>query len=576
MHYNHQTRRKSRRSGRSYRPRKYSGGGITQLPLNASITNTPSFFKNWNTYYVAGHGALLPRRFIVPPNTYILHSRASGYTCSGIFPVEEVIKMDDNGFDEARFFGFIKNPKSVLPRIYNSPKQPYKSDDEFTQIYEPGDVIFDLLLEFHNPWRDPSEYARTGPPFFGFMGIFPVPIPAKLDTEKIKVDEQLYKRVRIDPTREHIEPFLIEQENIFFRQPGNNVGAFIDENGGEHTTKLSNLITSPLLGASEPDKPRFIIVRACRGLQGLNQELGLHQGILEKVRRQSYSLRNRKRMNTELNVTHVEAKALNTSALAAGGGEDAAVALNISAPLPSTDLSYYNLTQDQRDTIDATLTDIDFKLYLEDIGINPSLVLYDTYGVIHKYVTSYYAIRDRYLNVPQLIKNVNSIIKRIQLMSVAANPQNRVDTDTLFQDLNTATYEILDVYKDMVRPYINLPADIDELVLLVYTFPFRKSFEAWLETQSLVSRSTPPIGPVRNWTTFLTLSSAGKLRTVQYFFKCGNMLEIYNATVIAIMYRVVKEKMPEALDCKPKTLPKGSKAAKMEAFAKALAGKSNS
>lgn len=538
------------RQGHQTRRRKYVGGGKTKLPLNVSITNTPSFFKNWNTYYVSGHGALLPRRFVVPPNTYILHSRGAGYKCSGEFPLEKILKMGDKGFDEDRFFEFLKNPKSVLPTIYTSPKQPFRQDDEYTQIYEPGDVIFDLFIDFHNPWRDPKFFARTGRTFFGLFGIFPVPILHKLAQDQYSIDTRLYKIMLQGRPKEEIETFLMNQETKFFKQPGNNVSLFINENGGKTTTTLSTLILSPLLGASEPEKPRFIVVRACRGLQGLDHSLNIDSETLQKVRRQSFSLRNRTLLNEGAAAAAAAAavsgvsEAAEEASAAGGGGPAADIVAQISAPPPSTDLSWYSLTPEQRIAIDMAIEDPDFKRYLSFTGKPASLILYDTYGVINTYLNNYNAIRERFLTVNTILSDI------VKLFKLDANANLNEDTIKLL--INIKIDEYFDICLDIVRPYVNLPEDTEDIVLLVYTLSFYESFKEWLKTQQLVQKQG---APVRDWKTFLGLGPAGKQTIAKYFFKCGKLLDSIENTVIDILYEYVRLQMPESIDCTPKKVP---------------------
>ena len=174
--------------------RNQRGGARNRVPIPGdeltNIQTLDDFKKKMNIYLVHGHGIISSRNdekgtvFIVPPKTYVLFNMRAGIPGEKIktgamkeetekFLYRTLIKNEKNNNKER-----IETSDEWSQRIYDSMKNGtffqkilYEKDKAFLEtkgvsVYEPGDLIQNLAIEFHNP---------TFP--YMMLGIWKLPVP---------------------------------------------------------------------------------------------------------------------------------------------------------------------------------------------------------------------------------------------------------------------------------------------------------------------------------------------------------------------------------------------------------------
>lgn len=165
--------RKSRKlRGNTRRGTMRRGGARNTLPLNEGLEEA---LPTWDTFYVSGHGNLQNRLMIVPPNTYILNLATAGRPCMKIrWKIDNwVYDYDDDGgamstrksikeklYKAIRDKTFFRDISAGVESIYRpgttalNEAEQYEAAASASQktlaFYEPGDIMFDTKISFHN------------------------------------------------------------------------------------------------------------------------------------------------------------------------------------------------------------------------------------------------------------------------------------------------------------------------------------------------------------------------------------------------------------------------------------------
>jgi hypothetical protein len=170
------------------------GGATHYFPLPEHITDVNALARNVGFLSVTAHGTLTGDVFLVPDNTYIMFLGGAGHPIERrAFQIPDLQKYRFMQPDEEnakpwfeRMFTSIQNRTLFANRLYK-PNAPYSN--ETVSIYEPGDIVQDLFLEFKN---------KNHP--FLLLGVWQCPIRADISTEfdTLNADLELRKYEEID------------------------------------------------------------------------------------------------------------------------------------------------------------------------------------------------------------------------------------------------------------------------------------------------------------------------------------------------------------------------------------------
>jgi ankyrin repeat protein len=270
---------------------KQHGGGTHKLPGVDTINTIEEFEKEWDTYYLSAHGALLENEplITVPKNLYILFMGSAGYLCFNTKLNQEfeqclIKRGDDCGYKhgtyETNFLPVMKNLNRIFPSIYN-PKEvgiQSPSEDISSSIYEPGDKIFDVKMDFNN-----TNY-------FGIRGLFQVPLQTELITDIFNevghymTDKEAHvSKKTIDTLTDNM---LANDENLIkpllsrMREKRSS-----DPSYNRYSMSLSYILDAIDKEILRSDKKTFLVIKACRRANDENPE------TLKQVRRHSVELR---------------------------------------------------------------------------------------------------------------------------------------------------------------------------------------------------------------------------------------------------------------------------------------------
>jgi hypothetical protein len=256
-----------KRTGRHHTRKR--GGAINKLPGIPKGMKLRDFLSKWDVFYIRAHGGLLPSKFKVPNNTYILHTVPSSLACTFRVNSEQLDKFYEGndetlGFEE-EFMEFIEDPRSVFPFIYkNVPKKANLPD--ITSIYEPDDKVYDVSLSFASHTVRDENMASGGITHFIVPGIFKLPMSAEVKRERNAGFRNITSK--LDMPRNRLQEELTKKDREFIAQKSNLLKGIIARNPGKYNYDLSEIISQPELQASA-GKQRFIIVHACKSIIGL-------------------------------------------------------------------------------------------------------------------------------------------------------------------------------------------------------------------------------------------------------------------------------------------------------------------
>jgi hypothetical protein len=257
------------RQKRRAKTHKRRGGAIDKLP-DIKKGDLVDFNNNWDVIYIRAHGLLLDSTFEVPPDKYILNSVPSTQSC--YFPVDSPVLdgfyTDDFGTD---FMEFIANPRVIFRNIYSPSMvgnlRKKGESSPVTSIYEPGDVVNDVLLQFESHVVAKNNIATKGITHFIVPGIFKLPIPNF--TKHLR--DTLIRRVRsrLSMNNEALKGELMSADDEFIRAPGNLLTSIVARNRDRKDYNLTELLSMPELQPAD-GKKLFVIVHACKSSHSAN------------------------------------------------------------------------------------------------------------------------------------------------------------------------------------------------------------------------------------------------------------------------------------------------------------------
>jgi hypothetical protein len=154
---------------------KQKGGATNHVPKPVTdlpeIKTPEELLKNMNFYSIVGHGAINERDkgklYLVPERTYIMFTARAGEPTAKIKPtVDEILNnfrykqkdstkatgLEDDIAWATRAYGQMNNG-SLFKELLFDPS--LEDNTERVSIYQPGDLIQDLIIQFHNqspPW----------------------------------------------------------------------------------------------------------------------------------------------------------------------------------------------------------------------------------------------------------------------------------------------------------------------------------------------------------------------------------------------------------------------------------------
>jgi ankyrin repeat protein len=266
--------------------KQHKGGGTYMLPGIDAIDTLEDFEKEWDTYYLSAHGILMEDEpmITIPKNVYILFMGNAGTLCYNSKLTQEfeqcLIKREDkcgvrHGTYETNFLPVMKNLKKVFPYIYDPTKITIQSpsEDVSTSIYEPGDKIYDIFLEFMN-----TNY-------YAIRGLFQVPLEKDFVTDIVNMigDSITIDKTTIDRLTDNIlakdgnliKPLLSQMREKKRTDPSYN----------KYSMNLSFILKSYEQELTQSDKKTFIVIKTCRGTVNESQE------TMKRIRRHSVELR---------------------------------------------------------------------------------------------------------------------------------------------------------------------------------------------------------------------------------------------------------------------------------------------
>ncbi len=265
--------RKTVKRGHRRRHTHKRGGAINRLPGIPKGMELRDFLSKWDVFYIRAHGGLLPSKFKVPNNTYILHTVPSSIACTFRVNSEQLDKFyegndDTLGFED-EFMEFIEEPRSVFPFIYkNVPKKENLPD--VTSIYEPDDKVYDVSLSFASHTVRAENMASGGITHFIVPGIFKLPMSAEVKRERNAGVRNITSKLNMP--RNRLQEELTKKDREFIAQKSNLLKGIIARNPGKYNYDLSEILSQPELQASA-GKQRFIIVHACKSVMGLSKNM---------------------------------------------------------------------------------------------------------------------------------------------------------------------------------------------------------------------------------------------------------------------------------------------------------------
>lgn len=194
--------RKSRKlRGNTRRGTMRRGGARNTLPLNEGLA---AALPTWDTFYISGHGNLENSMMIVPPNTYILNLATAGRPCmkirwkinNWIYDYDDVIRGDrpvkEKLYKAIRDKTFFRDIAGGVESIYRpgttalNEAEQYEAAASASQktlaFYEPGDIMFDTRISFHNDLLP-----------IMLLGAYRVPINPELRDAIFDVNKVVYK-----------------------------------------------------------------------------------------------------------------------------------------------------------------------------------------------------------------------------------------------------------------------------------------------------------------------------------------------------------------------------------------------
>ncbi len=228
------------------------GGGVHILPGIKQSTSLKEYNEMYDTFLVTGHGMTTHGTFTVPKNVYILHLIHVSSPCQSGLDQQIFYETANDGYGSysTYFMDFIKGTKSsVFSKMYNPfQNKPQNRMNEKTSIYEPGDKVSNLEIQFINHG------------FFGGIGVFPVPVSDLIHNE-IKRKDQIIQDLKaqgksIDAKLEEFDVEFVTKQPI--------LSQMIQKNKGNRTFSLEQVVSS--IAQHTKNKPTFIIVEACRGV----------------------------------------------------------------------------------------------------------------------------------------------------------------------------------------------------------------------------------------------------------------------------------------------------------------------
>ena len=277
------------------------GGSKNHLPLPDKIIDGKTLEENVSFFNIVGHGVQNGNVFVVPENTYIMFLGESGRSIerkSGQITSLKNYRFGKDSENNAswhnRMYQEIRERSFFKDKLFktNAPYEPLSSS-----IYEPGDIVQDLFLEFKNP----------RPPFF-LMGLWECPIfenmgPFHFDMNKVKEKEKHVELKSLEgdsiPLKDRFsnitdntsllhnlqgslvkDGMMVDLEDLFVPEYLKEAKKFQDYLPAEKNNliakiKLPNMDTSSLsecihnLFTVYPLKEiRFIVVESCRAIDG--------------------------------------------------------------------------------------------------------------------------------------------------------------------------------------------------------------------------------------------------------------------------------------------------------------------
>lgn len=344
------------------------GGARNYFPLPAAVSDGASLGAAVDFYNVNAHGVLTGEIFKIPDNTYILFLGEAGKPIiRQAFQIPDLSRYRflQPGEDKAAWLA--RQHAAIQARTFFG-SMLFKADNPYapntTAIYEPGDLVQDLALKFHN----------ASHPFL-LVGVWSCPMDAdirgSLDNinnqmeaakyvmvEKAKQLASLEEMKEGNPGIEHMNEFIDESERAEaefnaarqqfedLKPQGQALEASLKSDDSNLTDELEVPVQSLLsdvvkkIHAKGP-KIKFIVVEACRSLMSnaaanmnmMQHVVRAHRANFEHQPLTLASLRNyeqkaygRRRMSLLARQLEVPAAAAGgAAAAAAGAGGGAAV-----------------------------------------------------------------------------------------------------------------------------------------------------------------------------------------------------------------------------------------------------------
>lgn len=178
------------------------GGAKPYLNLPADVTDASSLKNNMDFIYVSCHGAQDNTLFLVPNNTFIMFRGPSGVSIPLEKTEDELLNKvkylpDRKGANEANAakieakkdrwwqdtYGDIVSKEFLKKILYkaNEPDAPSR-----TAIYEPGDLIQNIKLQFHNDR-----------PIFFTVGIYELPMRRCVSDDMALLNKKYFEKEKV-------------------------------------------------------------------------------------------------------------------------------------------------------------------------------------------------------------------------------------------------------------------------------------------------------------------------------------------------------------------------------------------
>jgi hypothetical protein len=285
---------KTRRKGQKRRVTRRKGGAINKLPNIPNSMTLEEFEDEYDVFYVSAHGGLVDSDFIVPKNTYLLHSVPSTFVCKMAGDDErlnrfygQVDDYNDEGYSTNTFMPFIRNPRIVFEKIYRENNQlvrtffntssttnDLKRQSNITSLYEPSDIVPDVILQFYSYYVQPT--AETGSSHFIAPGIFKIPMTKNTKSLRDSSFAAIARMTREGASKAVLERELTAKDSEFLKLPENLLAPIVNRTN-KNTFKLSELLTFRELAASRTSdggsKKRLFIIHACKSMMVTNNSV---------------------------------------------------------------------------------------------------------------------------------------------------------------------------------------------------------------------------------------------------------------------------------------------------------------